>query len=53
VLPCALGWTSISKGARCTAVVVGNRNVVRLVGDASVFELLTTVSDCTDQKPDH
>ena len=38
---------------RCTAVLVGTRNVVRLVGDASVFDLLTTVSDCTDQKPDH
>lgn len=38
---------------RCTAVLVGTRNVVRLVGDAAVFDLLTTVSDCIDQKPDH
>ena len=38
---------------RCTAVLVGTRNVVRLVGDAAVFDLLTAVSDCTDQKPDH
>ena len=38
---------------RCTAVLVGTRNVVRLVGDASVFDLLTTVSDCIDQKLDH
>jgi hypothetical protein len=38
---------------RCTAVLVGTRNVVRLVGDVAVFDLLTTVSDCIDQKPDH
>jgi Putative zinc-finger len=38
---------------RCTAVLVGTRNVVRLVGDAAVFDLLTAVSDCTDQKPGH
>ena len=38
---------------RCTAVLVGTRNVLRLVGDAAVFDLLTAVSDCTDQKPDH
>jgi len=37
---------------RCAAVVVGTRNVVRLVGDAAVFDLLTTVSDCIDQKSD-
>ncbi len=37
---------------RCTAVLVGTRNVVRLVGDAAVFDLLTTVSDCIDQKSD-
>ncbi len=36
---------------RCTAVLVGTRNVLRLVGDAAVFDLLTTVSDCIDQKP--
>jgi hypothetical protein len=30
---------------RCTAVLVGTRNVVRLVGDAAVFDLLTAVSD--------
>ena len=29
---------------RCTAVLVGTRNVVRLVGDAAVFDLLTAVS---------
>ncbi len=38
---------------RCTAVLVGTLNVVRLVGDATVFDLLTAVSDCMDQKPDH
>lgn len=38
---------------RCTAVLVGTRNIVRLVGDAAVFDLLTTVSDCKDQKPYH
>ena len=38
---------------RCTAVLVGTRNVLRLVGDAAVFDLLTAVSDCTDQKPGH
>ncbi len=36
---------------RCTAVLVGTRNVLRLVGDAAVFDLLTAVSDCIDQKP--
>jgi len=42
------------KGCKhCKAVLDGTRNVVQLVGDASVFDLLTTVSDCTDQKPDH
>jgi len=30
---------------RCAAVLVGTRNVVRLVGDASVFDLLTAGSD--------
>ena len=30
---------------RCNAVLVGTRNVVRLVGDAAVFDLLTAVSD--------
>ena len=30
---------------RCTAVLVGTRNVVRLVGDAAVFDLLTAVGD--------
>ena len=51
---CALGMDEHFKGCkRCTAVLVGTRNVVRLVGDAAVFDLLTTVSDCIDQKPDH
>ena len=30
---------------RCTAVLDGTRNVVRLVGDAAVFDLLTAVGD--------
>ena len=30
---------------RCTAVLVGTRNVVRLVGDAAVLDLLTAVGD--------
>jgi hypothetical protein len=30
---------------RCTAVLVGTRNVVCLVGDAAVFDLLTAVGD--------
>jgi hypothetical protein len=30
---------------RCTAVLVGTRNVVRLVGDAAVFDLFTAVGD--------
>ena len=38
---------------RCTAVLVGTRNVLRLVGDAAVFDLLTAVSDCTNEKPGH
>ena len=29
---------------RCNAVLIGTRNVVRLVGDAAVFDLLTAVS---------
>jgi hypothetical protein len=37
---------------RCTAVLVGTRNVLRLVGDAAVFDLLSAVSDYIDQKPD-
>jgi anti-sigma factor RsiW len=37
---------------RCTAVLVGTRNVVRLVGDAAAFDLLTAVNDCIDQKTD-
>ena len=31
---------------RCTAVLVGTRNVVRLVGDAAISDLLTVFSDC-------
>ncbi len=37
---------------RCTAVLVGTRNVVRLVSDAAVFDLLTAVSVRLDRKLD-
>jgi len=37
---------------RCTAVLVGTRNVVRLVGDAAVFDLLAVFSDRSDQRFD-
>lgn len=37
---------------RCTAVLVGTRNVVRLVGDAAVLDLLAVFSDRFDQKFD-
>jgi hypothetical protein len=36
---------------RCTAVLVGTRNVVRLVGDAAVFDLLTAVGDSPRSEP--
>jgi anti-sigma factor RsiW len=36
---------------RCTAVLVGTRNVVRLVGDAAVSDLLTAVSDSPRSEP--
>jgi Putative zinc-finger len=31
---------------RCTAVLDGTRNVVRLVGDPAISDLLTVCSDC-------
>lgn len=37
---------------RCTAVLVGTRNVVRLVGDAAISDFLTAASDRLDQKLD-
>lgn len=37
---------------RCTAVLVGTRNVARLVGDAAIFDFLTAISDRLDQKLD-
>ena len=37
---------------RCTAVLVGTRNVVRLVGDAAVFDLLAVFSHRLDQRFD-
>ncbi|HVH87099.1 MAG TPA: hypothetical protein VM912_10260 [Terriglobales bacterium] len=37
---------------RCTAVLVGTRNVVRLVGDAAIFDFLSATSDRLDQKLD-
>jgi hypothetical protein len=37
---------------RCTAVLVGTRNVVQLVGNAAVFDLLAVFSDLLDQKLD-
>jgi hypothetical protein len=36
---------------RCMAVLVGTRNVVRLVGDAAVFDLLTAVGDSPRSEP--
>lgn len=36
----------------CTAILDGTRNVVRLVGDAAVFDLLAVFSDLLDQKLD-
>jgi hypothetical protein len=37
---------------RCTAVLVGTRNVVRLVGDAAILDLLAAFNDRFDQKFD-
>jgi len=37
---------------RCTAVLVGTRNVVRLVGDAAISDLLAVFSDWPDQRSD-
>ena len=37
---------------RCTAVLVGTRNVVRLVGDAAIFDFLSAIAIGLDQKLD-
>jgi hypothetical protein len=31
---------------RCTAVLIGTRNVVRLIGDAAISDLLAVFSHC-------